>query len=261
MRCDPPKLGTGFGLKAGVYDDVEEVKSKDVNGPNITSSDATSKESRKSVSNVFDYDGCCLFSFIFVGYVSLSSLHRTYDRGSCTTFQAMHVGFLSARKDRLDFSDLPHLPYENRAENMRLPVQGTVFVPPVREQKLVPGKRGGVGQAVNHGVHGNVEHVGSWQLARLLYRGKGSLILICKPEACSFPSYSLSKTNGCNSLPALFAEWAKVLAGFIPPYCLHEIVESFDNEACRTDKAYPLLMCAGLFIGTFSESLLTAYVQ
>lgn len=185
---------------------------------------------------------------------------RTYDCGSRTTFQAIHVGFLSARKERLDFSDLPHLPYENRAENMRLPVQGTVFVPPVPEQKLVPDKKGEVGQAVNHGVHGNVEHVGSWQLARLLYRGKGSLILNCTSEACSSRDIPL-QNQSLKLLLALFAEWAKVLAGFIPPYCLHEIVQSFDNEACRTDKAYPLLMCAGLFIGTFSESLLTAYVQ
>lgn len=52
-----------------------------------------------------------------------------------------------------------------------------------------------------------------------------------------------------------------VLAGFIPPYCLHAIIGSFADEELRRDKAYPLLMCAGLFAGTFAESLLTAYVR
>lgn len=48
----------------------------------------------------------------------------------------MHIGFLSGKKQRLDFSDLPHLPYAYRAENMRLPVQGTVFVPPASSQTI-----------------------------------------------------------------------------------------------------------------------------
>jgi hypothetical protein len=91
----------------------------------------------------------------------------------------MHIGFLSAKKERLDFSDLPHLPYENRAENMRLPVQGTVFVPPVSERQGSPFKQDEQ-CAVNHGVHDNVERIGGWQLAKLLYRGKGSLILSCE---------------------------------------------------------------------------------
>jgi hypothetical protein len=70
MRYDPPKLGAGFGLKAGVYDDVEEVDGKVPNGSESAGEDATSKRSRKEICNVFDYDGCCLFSFICVGYVS-----------------------------------------------------------------------------------------------------------------------------------------------------------------------------------------------
>lgn len=59
---------------------------------------------------------------------------------------------------------------------------------------------------------------------------------------------------------ALLFEWTKVAAGFVAPYCLHEIVQSFDDDRSRTDKSYPLLMCAGLFVGTFTESLLGAYV-
>lgn len=70
MRYDPPKLGAGYGLKAGVYDDAEQVERKVLDGLGSGGSCASSESPCREVCNVFDYDGCCLFSFIFVGYVS-----------------------------------------------------------------------------------------------------------------------------------------------------------------------------------------------
>lgn len=114
MRYDPPKLGTGFGLKAGVYDDDDEVGGKDVNRSDTTSSDGTSKESRKEISNVFDYDGCCLFSFIFVGYVSLSpfitlatAAHVHLSRQSMSDF---------FRPERRDSTSVIYLIFHTRTE-------------------------------------------------------------------------------------------------------------------------------------------------
>ena len=64
MRFDPPKLGAGFGLPAGIYDDAEV---PDTGSPADCSAATDMRQQR---ANVLDYDGCCLFSFIFVGYVS-----------------------------------------------------------------------------------------------------------------------------------------------------------------------------------------------
>lgn len=180
LRYDPPKLGTGFGLKAGVYDAVDEVEEKDQDGSGTTSPDAV--PTREKVSNVLDYDGCCLFSLIFVGYVSLRTLcfMSMTKAQAVTTFQALHIGFLSRKKEKLDFGDLPHLPYLNRAENILLPVQGTPFVPPISDRPINASRHNvGKHHSGRHGVHDDFQHVGSWELCRLLYRGKGSLILNC----------------------------------------------------------------------------------
>lgn len=81
LRYDPPKLAAGFGLHAGVYEDAGETE-EDLDASGSASLRSSSEGSRKSVSNVFDYDGCCLFSFIFVGYVSLSPLSFRVERAA-----------------------------------------------------------------------------------------------------------------------------------------------------------------------------------
>ncbi|KAJ9101771.1 hypothetical protein QFC21_003110 [Naganishia friedmannii] len=168
------------------------------------------------VPNVFDYDGCCLLSFIFIGY-------------------ALHIAVLSATKDKLDISDLPHLTYAQRAENIVLPLEGRMFVPKAHTLAMQGGEApDSIGRSPKKDV---VSNVGPWQLAKLLWRGTGGIVM----------------TN-------IVFEWAKVLAGFIPPYCLHEMVKSFDDPTSKDDKSYPLLMCGGLFVGMFSETLLATYV-
>lgn len=70
MRFDPPKLGAGFGLRAGVYDDAEVEDGCLPPDPGDSLAGRLSKGTRQPSANVLDYDGCCLFSFVFVGYVS-----------------------------------------------------------------------------------------------------------------------------------------------------------------------------------------------
>lgn len=73
MRFDPPKLGAGFGLRAGVYDDAETtVGRSSPDDDDFSTGRNASKGDVRRKANVLDYDGCCLFSFIFVGYVSFS---------------------------------------------------------------------------------------------------------------------------------------------------------------------------------------------
>ncbi|KAJ9113834.1 hypothetical protein QFC19_000027 [Naganishia cerealis] len=214
MRYDPPKLGTGFGLKAGVYDVQEDQGQGDAGDTLPYSGEAEDVAGKtREVSNVFDYDGCCLLNFVFVGY-------------------ALHIGFLCAKKDKLEISDLPHLTYSQRAENIVLPIEGRVFLPEAHS----PATTRFPSDSPEH-IKGTSKHVGSWELARILWQGKRKHIVTI----------------------VLF-EWAKVVAGFIPPYCLHEIIQSFDDQRSKQDKAYPLLMCAGLFVGMFSETLLASYV-
>ncbi len=44
------------------------------------------------------------------------------------------------------------------------------------------------------------------------------------------------------------------MLGFLPPYCLHEIVQAFvAREEGHRDDRYAYLMCVGLFVGTAGE--------
>lgn len=172
----------------------------------------------------------------------------------------MRIGFLSRTKGRLDIGDLPHLPYSNRAENMRLTAQGTLFVP----YALDPGAHANArvtGEAAPQSKQSTAgrKPIGSWELAKYLYQDKARIIINCEHNEC-WPTGNFAN-HLIRHRAALAFEWVKVIAGFMAPYCLHEIVQSVDDERSRTDKSYPLLMCAGLFVGTFTESLLMAFVE
>ncbi|KAJ9116975.1 hypothetical protein QFC22_004633 [Naganishia vaughanmartiniae] len=186
MRYDPPKVGTGFGLTAGVYDAQKGDDQGDKEAVSCHAEYAAVKVAGKAreVPNVFDYDGCCLFSFIFVGY-------------------ALHIGVLSGRKNKLDISDLPHLTYAQRAENIVLPLEGRVFVPEAHTSTFQPTSSAGGRSSLESQKRGGVMNVGSWELAKLLWRGKGSIIM----------------TN-------IILEWAKVVAEHVK---LHLPVRSMLN--------------------------------
>jgi hypothetical protein len=185
MRFNPPKLGAGFGLRAGVYDDpeAEDEASLSDTADTLSVGGKNLDRSRRGGANVLDYDGCCLFSFIFVGYVSLGICLRSADLLTWS-FKAIRIGLLSMKKERLDIADLPHLPYANRAENMRLTSQGTLFVP----YASTPSPDGS-SDVMEESIHtGDLEggKIGALELAKYLYRGKYRIILDCK----SFSSFS-----------------------------------------------------------------------
>lgn len=97
----------------------------------------------------------------------------------------MRIGFLSRTKGRLDIGDLPHLPYSNRAENMRLTAQGTLFVPYALDpcahtNALVTGDAAPESNELTAGR----KAIGSWELAKYLYQGKARIILNCKHNYC-----------------------------------------------------------------------------
>lgn len=52
----------------------------------------------------------------------------------------------------------------------------------------------------------------------------------------------------------ILLDWVKAILGFLPPYCLHEIVQAFvAREQGHRDDRYAYLMCFGLFVGTAGE--------
>lgn len=73
MRYEAPLLAAGFGIRAGAFSDIDRndsIESED-SGMNHASREVMPTP-RSETANVFDYDGCCMLSFIFGGYVRLS---------------------------------------------------------------------------------------------------------------------------------------------------------------------------------------------
>ncbi|TYJ53022.1 hypothetical protein B9479_006351 [Cryptococcus floricola] len=205
----PPRLGTGFGLsnekeekedEAGEDERVVIKLTPAAEEADPLASAVTIGQQQHSIpsepaSNVFDYDNSAMLVFVVIGYMA-------------------PLAFRSAYVDSLQQSDLPLL--EDRTRNSG--IDDSVFSADRKEEALIPENK-----------------IGSWQLVKLVWAGKGWAVFI---------SFALETTRN--------------LISFIQIAALHEIIDSF-NQPAGSDKSYAYLMCWALFFGQVVDVLLSAY--
>jgi len=60
--------------------------------------------------------------------------------------------------------------------------------------------------------------------------------------------------NDLPSVAAVWFEWIYNASTFLPQFCMHQIIETFENPDRKEDMTYAYLMVFGLFFGNFAGS-------
>ncbi|ODO08343.1 ATP-dependent bile acid transporter [Cryptococcus wingfieldii CBS 7118] len=205
----PPRLGTGFGLSNEKEEKEDEAgedervvikltpaaEEADPLASAVTIGQQQHAIPSEPASNVFDYDNSAMLVFVVIGYMAPLAVRSAY-------------------VDSLQQSDLPML--EDRTRNSG--IDDSVFSADRKDEAFIPENK-----------------IGSWQLVKLLWAGKGWTVFI---------SFALETTRN--------------LISFIQIAAMHEIIDSF-NQPAGSDKSYAYLMCWALFFGQVINVLLSAY--